>query len=305
MIMPIRLLTAMDSLSAGDSLAIGSANNGDDRKAAVSVLVTYLEDALDFSPSGAFINYLTQYATPSATGFSVQVTDADDNIHLILTPAAGYAAGTIVLPTSSNLIDKQEVIVNSTQPVTALTIDGNGATVIGEPSFLVANSFFRLKYDAGGNTWYLIGLGDTVALDSTASTVALRDTDTYLHSSDFVITQGAPAAKTTSATLTAAEIAGKLLTVNQGGGAPSALQLPLATAMDTQFDTVAADEAIDFSLINISTNAAETASITTNTGWTLVGNMLLAANTAVTDISQGRFRARRTGAGAWSLYRIA
>lgn len=157
MIMPIRLLTAMDSLSAGDSFAIGSANNGDDRKASASVLVTYLEDALDFSPSGAFINYLTQYATPSAMGFSVQVTDADDNIHLILTPAAGYAVGTIVLPTSSNLIDKQEVIVNSTQPVTALTIDGNGATVSGEPTTLAANDFFRLKYDAAGNTWYRIG----------------------------------------------------------------------------------------------------------------------------------------------------
>lgn len=182
--MPIRNLTATDSLSTGDNFAIGSANNGDDRKATGAVLVTFLESALDFSPSGAFPNYLTQYAAPSATGFNVQITDADDNIHLILTPVAAYAAGTITLPTSTNLADKQEVLVNSTQAVTALTIDGNGATVTGGPSNLVANSFFRLRYDLAGNTWYLVGSGDAttisgyvVATTATADTIVLRDSN--------------------------------------------------------------------------------------------------------------------------------
>jgi len=120
-----------------------------------------------------------------------------------------------------------------------------------------------------------------------------------------LVKQGAAAAKTTSATLTAAEILTGEITVNQGGGANSALQLPLATAVDTALPDSAAGDAFDFSVTNISAVAAETASVTTNTGWTLVGNMLLAANTAVTDNSQGLFRAKKTGAGAWTLTRRA
>lgn len=118
-------------------------------------------------------------------------------------------------------------------------------------------------------------------------------------------TQGAQTAKTTSTTLTAAELLTGILTVNQGGGAASALQLPLATAMDTALPKSAANQAFDFSLINISATAAESASITTNTGWTLVGDMDVAANSAATTKSAGRFRARKTGAGAWTLYRLS
>lgn len=120
-----------------------------------------------------------------------------------------------------------------------------------------------------------------------------------------LVNQGAPAAKTTSATLTAAEVLTGIITVNQGGGGASAQQLPLATAMDTAVPDSAAGDAFDFSVINISINAAEDASVTTNTGWTLVGNMDIASNAAATDKSAGRFRARKTGAGAWTLYRLS
>lgn len=117
--------------------------------------------------------------------------------------------------------------------------------------------------------------------------------------------QGAPTATTTSATLTAANLLTGIITVNQGAGAASAQQLPLATAMDTAIPYAVAGTSFDFSVINISTVAAEDASVTTNTGWTLVGNMDIASNAAATDKSAGRFRARKTGAGAWVLYRIS
>jgi hypothetical protein len=100
----------------------------------------------------------TQYASPSATGFNVQITDGSASIHLILTPLAGYAAGTITLPAVGNVVDKQEVLVNCTQAVTTLTVAGNGAVAVtGEPSTLAANDFFRLKYDATMQTWYRVG----------------------------------------------------------------------------------------------------------------------------------------------------
>ena len=95
---------------------------------------------------------------PSATGFNVPITDGPDNIWLILTPTAGYAAGTITLPSVTNAVDKQEVLVNCTQLVTSLTVDGNGATsVTGEPTSLGADDFFKLKFDIISKSWYRVG----------------------------------------------------------------------------------------------------------------------------------------------------
>lgn len=155
--MYIKNLTALDSLVAGDNIAIGASSYGDDRRAALSVLLTWLQNNLTIVDALAFAEYTTQYAAPSATGQNIQVTDADDNIHLIITPAAGYAAMTITLPTSTNCIDKQDILINCTQAVTTLTVAGNGATVVGEPSTLAANAYFRLKYDLAGTTWYRVG----------------------------------------------------------------------------------------------------------------------------------------------------
>lgn len=126
-----------------------------------------------------------------------------------------------------------------------------------------------------------------------------------IHRGVMVVPQGAPAAKTVSATLTAAEVLTGIITVNQGGGAASAQQLPLAADLDAAMPDVAAGDAFDFSVINISTVAAEDASVTTNTGWTLVGNMDVASNAAATDKSAGRFRARKTGTATWILYRLS
>lgn len=152
----INQLTAVDSVVGSDLVAIFANSNGDTRKAGMSVLLAYMQSNLSFSESG--ISYATQYAAPSATDFSVQITDDSTNTHLILTPVAGYADGTIVLPAIGNVIDKQEVLVNCTQAVTALVVDGNGAVAVtGEPSGLSANDFFRLKYDATVQTWYRMG----------------------------------------------------------------------------------------------------------------------------------------------------
>jgi hypothetical protein len=152
----INQLSAVDTVVGSDQVPIYASGQGDARKAAMSVILQYMQDNLTFSESG--ISYTTQYAAPSATAFSVQITDDSDNTHLILTPVAGYADGEIVLPAVGNVIDKQEVLVNCTQAVTTLVIDGNGAVAVtGEPSGLSANDFFRLKYDITVQTWYRVG----------------------------------------------------------------------------------------------------------------------------------------------------
>ena len=124
--------------------------------------------------------------------------------------------------------------------------------------------------------------------------------------------QPVAAVKTVSATLTAAELLSGVVTVNPGGGAASALQLPTGTDLDTGTATkgaggtaMVATDGFDFSVINTSVVAAESASLTTNTGWTLVGSMAVAANADATTKSAGWFRATKRGAATWSLYRLS
>jgi len=152
----INQLTRTDTVSAGDLVPVFSTDNGDARAAAMSVILAYITANL----TATFDEYVTQYSSPNATGFNVAVTDGasnNTNVHLILTPLAGYAAGTITLPAKASCVDKQEVLVNCTQSVTTFTVAGNGATVNGAPTTLAANAFFRLKYDTISSSWYRVG----------------------------------------------------------------------------------------------------------------------------------------------------
>jgi hypothetical protein len=139
-------------IAAADAVPFYSAAGGADRRTSVSQLATLLQTLLNTGGGPT-----QQYAAPNATGFSVTISPAVAGawVWLLLTPVAGYAAGTIVLPAAPQ--DRQEVVVNSTQAVTTLTVSGNGATVNGAPSTLAANAFFRMKYDAVLSTWYRIG----------------------------------------------------------------------------------------------------------------------------------------------------
>ncbi|MDB4278433.1 hypothetical protein N9917_02385 [Deltaproteobacteria bacterium] len=151
-------LTATDTVTGSDLIAVWAQSNGDARKAAMSVLLAYMQANLTFTENTGIQKSVTQYSTPTGTGFSVALTDASDNVWLVLTPLAGYAAGTLVLPSVTSAIDQQEVLISSTQAVTALTIDQNGATaVVGAPVALAASGFFRLRYEGPTKTWYRVG----------------------------------------------------------------------------------------------------------------------------------------------------
>lgn len=155
--MTINELSAVDNLQGGDLLPIFDTSNGDTRKSSISTLLAFLQNNLTF-PAAGKAEFEKQYSAPSATAFNIQITDGSDNIWLILTPNAGYADGTITLPTVTNCADKQEILVNCTQQVTNLVIDGNGATAVtGEPASLGADDFFKLKYDLPTKTWYRVG----------------------------------------------------------------------------------------------------------------------------------------------------
>jgi len=140
----INKLVQVDALASGDLLDMWSQANGSEMSVSLTTLQNFLNETLSVG------KLVTQYAAPLATGFSVTIPATDR--FLILTPAAGYAAGTIVLPVG---IDRSEILVVCTQAVTALTI--TGGTVVGAPTTLAANAFFRLRYDGTLARWYRIG----------------------------------------------------------------------------------------------------------------------------------------------------
>lgn len=152
--MAINNLNKVSSLSAGDVIALFSSSLGADAGATLATLLAWLQSQL--SSAGGFV---TQYSAPAATGFNTQVVPATTgaSVFLLLTPAAGYAAGTITLPAQATCVDEQELLVSCTQAVTALTVAGNGATVNGAPTTLTANGFFRLRFDGVFKAWYRVG----------------------------------------------------------------------------------------------------------------------------------------------------
>jgi hypothetical protein len=148
----INQLSAVDQVVSSDQVPIYSSENGDARKASMATLLAYFSGRITAND-----DKITQYAAPSATAFNVQLNNAGNSIWLVLTPTGTLAAGTLTLPAVANCVDRQEILVNSTQIVTALTIAANGSTVTGGPTTIAANGFFRLRFDAVTKTWYRVG----------------------------------------------------------------------------------------------------------------------------------------------------
>lgn len=148
----INQLSSVDKVYSGDQVPIFATSQGDARKASMAVILAFMQENISASD-----DKITQYSAPSVTGFSVQVNDSSSSIWLVITPTAGFAAGTVVLPAKANCADRQEVLVNCTQAVTTLTINGNGSTVTGAPTTLAANGYFRLRFDGVTSTWYRVG----------------------------------------------------------------------------------------------------------------------------------------------------
>ena len=109
-----------------------------------------------------------------------------------------------------------------------------------------------------------------------------------------IYTQGAPVAKTAAATLTAAELTNGIITYT---GAAVNLTLPTVADLEVLVSSAKVNSCFDFSIIN--TGATNAATVVVGTGWTLVG---VAAVSAVTSAT---WRARKTGDGTWTAYRLA
>lgn len=150
-------LSQSNTVDSGDWVVLWKTNQGDYRGVSFSDFVAAVQGVITVGRPEPD----SQYAAPALTGFSVTIagTAPENDVHLILTPSAGFANGTLVLPLATTCRDKQELTVNCTQTIGTLTITPNGATsVIGAPTAIAAaNDFFKLKYDLPTKNWYRVG----------------------------------------------------------------------------------------------------------------------------------------------------
>lgn len=110
-----------------------------------------------------------------------------------------------------------------------------------------------------------------------------------------LLVQGAPVALTAGATATAAQLANGLFTFN---GTAGNLVLPAVADLELVVSADKTDVAFDFYVVNIDAGA-DAITVAVGTGWTLVGAGAVAAGTS------GHFRARKTGVGSWTCYRMS
>jgi hypothetical protein len=144
--MSIGGLTSATALTSADQIPMQSAADADARKASLSLLLSWLQENIT-------IQALAQEYLVPLTGFSYVV--GAGNTWLVLAPAGTIAAGTVVMPYAPE--DGAVVQINTTATITALTVSGVSVTLVGAPTTLAANAFFRMQYRLATNSWYRVG----------------------------------------------------------------------------------------------------------------------------------------------------
>ena len=108
-----------------------------------------------------------------------------------------------------------------------------------------------------------------------------------------MVIQGAPATVSANGTLTVAQLLAGIVVCS---GTPATQTLPTVALLEATLTNSKVDAGFEVSFVN---TAGTTLTVATGTGWTIVGTA-----TAAT-VTSALFRARKTGDGAWTLYRIA
>jgi hypothetical protein len=138
----------------GSSIPFSDPSQGMDARCSITQLAAVILAGL------SSMGFVTQYAAPNVSGYAVTVSPPTSGspVWLLLTPTGAFASLTINLPAGVN---GQEVLVCSTQAVTALavlgaTVGAGAQPVNGAPATLATNGYFRLKFDAVTGSWYRV-----------------------------------------------------------------------------------------------------------------------------------------------------
>jgi hypothetical protein len=172
-------------------------------------------------------------------------------------------------------------IYKNTTNFTATIAGGTGVTLSGRTT-IPANSVVQFLFTRTGvAAWSMFGIG--------VIQQAIVGANSFIATADNGTTQ----------TLTAAMIVGGNITYHtSAGGSTPSLTLPLATAIDTALPDIRPGQSYTLRVIN--TNSG-TATIVTNTGWTLTGTLTLATETwrdfVVTKTGTGTYTGVSVGTG--------
>jgi hypothetical protein len=144
-------LPLLSQVSSGDQFPVYTPANGDARRVSVGALLQF------FQQSFASPTLATSIFTPG-TGFNVAVpTPVAQQQWMLIQPAGTLAVGTVTLPLNTQTPDGTEVLVTTTQQITAFTLAANGATQLyGVPTTLAAQDNFRVRFVQATNSWYRI-----------------------------------------------------------------------------------------------------------------------------------------------------
>ena len=147
----INQLAGLSQVSGGDQLPIYVPNNGDARKVSVSQLLQY------FQQTFAAPTVATNLYTPG-TGFNITVpTPTSEQQWMLIQPASTLATGTVTLPLNTGVPDGTQVLITTTQEITAFTLALNGAAAgFAFPPSLAAGAGFTVRYYQATNSWYNI-----------------------------------------------------------------------------------------------------------------------------------------------------
>jgi len=147
----INQLPLLVQASPGDQIPVYTPNNGDARRLPIGALLAYFQQTFA-SPTLA-----TNVYTPG-TGFNLAVpTPVAQQQWMLIQPAGTLATGTVTLPLNTGTPDGTEVLITTTQQITAFTLGANGAAAVyGDPTTLAAEDFFRMRYVLATNSWYRI-----------------------------------------------------------------------------------------------------------------------------------------------------
>ena len=108
----------------------------------------------------------------------------------------------------------------------------------------------------------------------------------------------APLTATGDATLSVAQLTGGSL-LGRPGSSAAAYTLPTAALLDAALGNAKIGSAFDLNVVNVNGSGGGIITMTTATGWSLVGLMTVAATAGTAQV----FRARKTGDATWVLYR--
>lgn len=110
-----------------------------------------------------------------------------------------------------------------------------------------------------------------------------------------------PISVTASATLTPAQVLNGLILANSGVTASQTYTLPTVTDLEAVLsNSDKVGTSFTFRIVNLGTSSG-TAVVAAGTGWTVSGSLTM----TVPVTTGAAFVARKSAAGAWTLYRVA